>query len=233
VAKSNTYRNRLLVGMSEGDLDRLQPHLEPVSVEVRHSIEEIHKPISHVYFMEEGIASVVATAKDHTEIEVGLIGREGMSGIAVVMGDHRAPHKVYAQVPGCAQRMDAVALREALEASATLRPFLLKFALAFMVQTAHTAFANGRTTLEQRLARWLLMARDRLDGDEIPLTHELLSLMVAVRRPGVTEVVNNLEGRGLLSAARGQIVLRDRKGLEKVAGAFYGTPEAELRRLMN
>jgi CRP-like cAMP-binding protein len=170
--------------MPKGDLRLLEPHLEPLSVEIRHPFEKIGKPISHVYFMEEGIASVVAAGAGGDEIEVGLIGREGMTGIAVVMGGHRAPHKVYIQVRGRAQRMEVSALRGALETSATLQLFLLKFALAFMVQTAHTAFANGRATLEQRLARWILMARDRLDDDEIPLTHEFLSLMLAVRRPG-------------------------------------------------
>jgi CRP-like cAMP-binding protein len=229
----NPPRNRLLAGLSEDDSALLTPHLESISVEVRHPIEEINKPIKQIYFMEEGIASVVATGGGDKEIEVGLIGREGMSGIAVVMGNHRAPHKVYVQVRGHAQRLDVAALREALETSATLRPFLLKFAQTFMLQTTHTAIANGRANLEQRLARWLLMARDRLDGDELPLTHEFLALMLAVRRPGVTEAVQKLEERGLIGAGRGKILLRDRKGLEKVAGGFYGVPEAELKRLLN
>jgi CRP-like cAMP-binding protein len=129
--------------------------------------------------------------------------------------------------------MDASPLREALNASPTLRIFLLKFVQTFMVQTAHTAIANGRATVEQRLARWLLMARDRLDGDELPLTHEFLALMLAVRRPGVTEALQKLEGRRLLRAERGRITICDRKGLEKIAGALYGAPEAELRRLLN
>ena len=229
----NPNRNRLLAGLSEGDLGLLKPHLEPLPVEVRHSIEEINKPIKYIYFPEEGIISVVAAGTDGKEIEVGLIGREGMTGIVVVMGNHRAPHKVYVQVRGHAQRMNVAPLREALEASATLRPFLLKFAQAFMVQTSHTAIANGRGTLDQRLARWLLMARDRLDGNELPLTHEFLSLMLGVRRPGVTEAVQKLEERGVIGANRGHILLRDRKGLEKVAGGFYGAPEAELKRLLN
>jgi CRP-like cAMP-binding protein len=229
----NTHRNRLLAGMPQGDLSLLTPHLESLPVEVRHSIEEIGKPIKNIYFMDEGIASVVATGAGGNEIEVGLIGREGMTGIAVVLGTDRAPHKVYIQVRGSARRIDIAALHEVLDTSPTLRPFLLKFVQTFMVQTAHTAFANGRATLEQRLARWMLMARDRLDGDALPLTHEFLSLMLAVRRPGVTEAVKKLEGRGLLRASRGQILLLDRKGLEKVAGGFYGAPEAELKRLLN
>jgi CRP-like cAMP-binding protein len=101
-----------------------------------------------------------------------------------------------------------------------------------MVQTAHTAIANGRATIEERLARWVLMARDRLDDDEVPLTHEFLSLMLGVRRAGVTVALTALAKRGLLIATRGHIHVQDRKGLEKTAGAFYGVPESELRRLM-
>jgi CRP-like cAMP-binding protein len=101
-----------------------------------------------------------------------------------------------------------------------------------MIQTAHTAIANGRANVEERLARWVLMARDRLDDDELPLTHEFLSLMLRVRRAGVTLALNALEGLGLLRANRGHVTVQDRKGLEKFAGAYYGVPEAELRRLM-
>jgi CRP-like cAMP-binding protein len=196
-------------------------------------MEDRNKPIKHIYFMEEGIASVVAVANGDKEIEVGLIGREGMSGIVVVMGNHQSPHVTYVQVRGRAQRMGVAEFRAALEASATLKPLLLKFAQVFMVQTAHTAIANGRASVVERLARWVLMARDRLDGDEVELTHEFLALMLGVRRAGVTEALNALEERELLRPGRGKILVLNRKGLEKVAGGYYGVPEAELHRLMN
>jgi CRP-like cAMP-binding protein len=230
---SNPQRNRLLAALSPGDLALLHPHLESVALEVRHPIEDRNKPIQHIYFMEEGIASVVAVADDSKEIEVGLIGREGMSGIVVVMGNHRSPHKVYVQVRGRALRVGVAEFRTALDASATLKALLLRFAQAFMIQTAHTAIANGRANVEERLARWVLMARDRLDGDELPLTHEFLALMLGVRRAGVTVALNALEERALLRADRGRILMLNRKGLEKIAGGYYGVPEAELRRLMN
>jgi CRP-like cAMP-binding protein len=222
----------LLAALSPRDLGLLAPHLEGLDVAVRHSIEEVRRPIKHIYFMAEGIASVVATGLGDKEVEVGLIGREGMSGVVVVMGNHRAPHRTYVQVQGHALRIGVPEFRQALVASDTLRMFLLKFAQAFMVQTAHTAVANARANLEERLARWLLMARDRVDDEQVPLTHEFLSLMLGVRRAGVTEAVSALEGRGLIQGNRGHILVRDRKGLERVAGSYYGTPEAELRRLM-
>jgi CRP-like cAMP-binding protein len=178
------HRNRLLAALSPGDLALLEPHLQSLPVETRHSLENRNKPIKHIYFMEKGFASVVARGDDGNEIEVGLIGREGMSGMVVVMGNHQSPHHVYVQARGEAQRIKAARFREALGASETLRAFLLRFVQSFMVQTAHTAIANGRASLEKRLARWVLMARDRIEGDELPLTHEFLSLMLGVQRAG-------------------------------------------------
>jgi CRP-like cAMP-binding protein len=229
---SNSQRNHLLAALPPGDLDLLLPHLESMAVELRHPMEERSKPIRHVYFMQEGIASVVAVAGDGKEVEVGLIGREGMTGTFVLMGDNQSPHRTYVQVRGRAQRIAVKEFREAMERSGTLRSLLLRYVQAFTVQTTHTAIANARASLEQRLARWVLMAHDRVEDDELPLTHEFLSLMLAVRRPGVTVAVNELEGRGLLQANRGHLRIQDRKGIEKVAGGYYGVPEAELRRLM-
>ncbi len=109
---------------------------------------------------------------------------------------------------------------------------MLRFAQSFLIQATHTAISNGSAKLEERLARWLLMAHDRIDGDELPLIHDFLALMLGVRRPGVTVAIHSLEGQGLIEAARGVIRVIDRKGLEEVANASYGTPEAEYERLM-
>jgi CRP-like cAMP-binding protein len=117
--------------------------------------------------------------------------------------------------------------------SASLSALLLKFVQAFMIQTAHTAIANARAHLAERLARWILMAQDRLGADEIRLTHEFLALMLAVRRPGVTEVLAVLEGERMIRTERGLIVVRDREALINKAGEYYGTPEAEYRRLID
>jgi CRP-like cAMP-binding protein len=110
---------------------------------------------------------------------------------------------------------------------------MLKSAQAFMIQTAHTALANGRAKLEQRLARWLLMARDRLTTDAVPLTHEFLAVMLGVRRAGVTVAIHGFERRGLVTTRRGQLTLVNRAGIEQIAGSFYGTPETELKRLLD
>jgi CRP-like cAMP-binding protein len=138
----------------------------------------------------------------------------------------------YLQVAGEGQHITASALRKAIEASRTLHDGLLRYVQAFMVQTAHTAIANAQAKLSERLARWILMADDRIAGSKLPLTHEFLSLMLGVRRAGVTEALQSLSDRRLIKASRGEIFILNRKGVERVAGNFYGLPEAEYNRLV-
>jgi CRP-like cAMP-binding protein len=225
-------RNQLLAAMSASDLALLQAHLKPIAMPVFKDMEQPNRPIDTVYFMETGIASVVAVQPGETKVEVGLIGREGMTGIAVVLGGNQSPHSTYIQVAGEGQRIPAKELRNAMDASATLSNVLLKFVQAFMVQTAHTAIANARSRLDQRLARWILMAQDRTQNDTLPLTHEFLSLMLGVRRSGVTETLQSLKRRKLIDNRRNQIVVLDRRGIEQTAGNSYGVPEKEYRRLL-
>ena len=155
-----------------------------------------------------------------------------MSGIAVVLGGDQSPHSTYIQVAGEAQRTTINKLRKAMYASETLRGLLLKFAQAFMVQTAQTAIANARAHIDQRLARWILMAHDRTGDANLPLTHEFLALMLGVRRAGVTEALQSLKRKKLIDTGRNQIVLLNRKGIERAAGDSYGVPEKEYRRLI-
>ena len=226
-----TASNGLLAALSSADYALLKPHLRAAQLDLRHPVEQPNKPITQVYFVERGIVSVVAETREDAESEIGIIGREGMTGIQVVIGNDRSPHQTYVQIAGRAQRIEADRLRAAMKDSPTLRDRLLLFVPAFMAQTAHTALANGRATLEARLARWLLMAHDRLDGDEVPLTHDLLALMLSVRRAGVTEAIHKFEDARLVGAKRGVVIVMDRPGLKTVAKGFYGVPEAEYRRL--
>ena len=229
---SSPPRNQLLAAMSAADFASLQPHLKPVPMALLKDMERPNQQIETVYFMETGIASVVAVQPDETRVEVGLIGREGMSGMAVVLGGNQSPHATYIQVAGAGQRITAKELRKAMSASQTLHSVLLKFVQVFMVQTAHTAIANARANIDKRLARWILMAHDRTGDNTLPLTHEFLSLMLGVRRAGVTEALQSLRGRKLIENGRNKIVVRNRKGIERMAGGSYGTPEKEYRRLI-
>ncbi len=224
-------QNHMLSALSTADYARLAPHLSATRLGLRRSLEDANKPIKHVYFPEEGFVSVVAAGARDRQSEVGLIGREGMTGISVVMGDDRSPHLSYVQAAGRGQSMKADSLRQAMQDNPSIRILFLHFAQAFMVQAAHTAVANGRGNIEQRLARWLLMAHDRLDGNEIPLTHEFLALMLNVRRAGVTEALQGLSRKALISAGRGHIVVSDRAGLLACANGLYGIPESEYLRL--
>ena len=212
--------NRILSRLSPADLGLLEPHLEPADLPVHRPLEGRNKRIDYVYFIEAGFASVVANGSSKPSIEVGIIGREGMTGLAVVMGQQRASHETYVQAAGKAQRISAAKLREADERSNTLHRAMLNYAHAFLLQTTTTALANGRSKIEERLARWLLMAHDRLDG-ELPLTHEFLSLMLGVRRSGVTTALQALERKGLISRNRANIRILDRKGLEKQSNGTY------------
>jgi CRP-like cAMP-binding protein len=224
--------NRLLASLSTEDFDLLEPHLEVVTLGLRKSLERPNRRIDAVYFPEAGFASVVAVQSSGKEVEVGLIGREGMTGLPIVFGDHRSPHATYIQAPGTGTFMPATELRKAFQSSPSLRDSLLKFVQAFGVQTTHTAICNARSKLDVRLARWLLMAHDRIGEDTLRLTHEFLSLMLGVRRAGVTDALHGLREQGLISYGRGLITVENRKGMERKAGAAYGVPEAEYRRLI-
>ena len=229
---SSAFRNRLLTALSSDDLTSLQPDLQPLPLEKGKTLESANKKIENVYFPERGFASVVGgSGKASREVEVGIIGYEGMTGLPVIFGNHRSPLLTFIQGEGDGHRLPVDALRKAMTRSATLHALLLKYAQAFMMQTAHTAVANGRGTLEERLARWILMAQDRVESKDVPLTHEFLSIMLAVRRAGVTEALHELAHKGLIEHERGIIGVIDRKGLIECANGFYGTPEAEYERL--
>ena len=213
--------NRILSRLSRQDFALLEPHLEAVDLPVRKSLEARKKRIDQVYFIESGFASVVANGTSKPSIEVGIIGREGMTGLAIVLGHDRAQHETYIQVAGTGLRISAAKLREADERSMTLHRAMLRYAHAFLLQTTTTALANGRSKIEERLARWLLMADDRVDGDELPLTHEFLGMMLGTHRPGVTIAVQALEKAGLITARRSHITILDRKALEKRSNGTY------------
>jgi CRP-like cAMP-binding protein len=232
ILSQSTVHNRLLRAMSAEDFARLTPHFEPVTLSLKQVLVEPNQPIEHVHFMEGGLASVVAISTDNERLEVGHIGREGMTGEPVILLIDQTPHQTFIQVAGSGLRMRAEDLEAAMGASPSLKVLLLRWVQALMIQTAQSALANGRYTIQERLARWLLMCHDRLDGDDLPLTHEFLSLMLGVRRSGVTEALHVLEGVRIVKTSRGRIHLLDRGRLEEIAGGCHGLAEAEYGRLI-
>ena len=229
--KPSSSRNTLLQTLSTDDLTLLQPHLEVIALKRGDVIVEPNKPIQRVLFPEDMIASIVASTPNGRRIEVGIVGRDGVTSTSILHGADTTPHEIFTQVPGSASRLGVDDLRTALRDSPSLHEHLLRYAEAFNVQVAYTALSHGSYTIEERLARWLLMCHDRLDGDDLPLVHEFLSMMLGVRRPGVTIAVQTLEGTGAIKATRGHIIIRDREMLEEAANGSYGVPEAEYRRL--
>ncbi|MBA3446433.1 MAG: Crp/Fnr family transcriptional regulator [Pseudaminobacter sp.] len=231
-SQNHHYKNSLLRKMSADDLRLIEPHLERCLLPLKMPLEGFKTPIDFIYFFEAGIGSIVAGIPKGRETEVGLIGFEGMTGSAIVLGDHRATHDCYIQLAGQGFRMPVEALSEALSKSPTLRLFLLRFVHSLFTQTGYTALVNARSKLEDRLARWLLMCDDRVEGDRLTITHESLAIMLGVRRPGVTVAIQILEGKGLIRASRGEILIRDHEGLIALADGGYGEPEAEYQRLV-
>jgi CRP-like cAMP-binding protein len=228
----SAVQNRLLRLLPGPEFVLLQPRLEPVQLDVRHVLVVPNEPIEQLYFIEQGLGSVVATATDGSRLEVGLFGRDGISGTSTFLGVDRTPHETFMQMAGSGLRIETAALQELLVQCPALQTLLLKFVQVFTVQTAHTAVANGSYNIEQRLARWLLMSHDRVGEAELPLTHEFLAIMLAVRRSGVTVATQVLEGQHIIRAERGRITVLDRTKLEEAAGGSYGVPEAEYERLI-
>lgn len=216
----NTPRNGILAALSRTDLAP-QPHLEPVPLVFRQRLQSANRRIKTIYFPEGGLASVVAIGGgERRQAEVAVIGREGMTGVPIVLGAERSSCEIFMQVEGHGQCIAAEDLGKATEQSATLLRCLMRFVHVFAVQASYTALANARGNIEERLARWLLMAQDRLESDVLELTHEFLALMLGVRRAGVTTALGHFERRGVIETARGAVTVKDRDGLHECANGL-------------
>ena len=197
----------------------------------RQVLIEPNTPIAHVYFPEAGMSSVTNNSSGG-KIEVGVVGREGMVGLPIVLGIDRTPYEHFMQIAGHGWRIAVQDLEQAMAQSSSLHRHLLRYVQASHVQVSETAFANANSDVEARLARWLLMCHDRVEDDDIPLTHEFIAMMLGVRRPGVTVALHVLEGMQVIRAKRGLITVLDREKLEELADEAYGLSETEYTRLM-
>ena len=196
---SAARHNQLLASLKAADLALLRPALRPVELPLMTVLEEAGEPVKDVYFFQSGFASVVTG--DKIPIEIGLIGREGMTGLCIVMHDDRSVNRTFMQAGGTALTLSADRLRMALLDSPSLRASLLRYTHAFTVQTSQTALVNGRAKIEARLARWLLMAHDRFDHAPFPFTHNFIAMMLGVRRPG--SPMRSTSSRAITSSRRG------------------------------
>lgn len=224
--------NSILSSLSPSAFAAVACDLEAVDLPFRFRLQETNRHIKHVYFPESGLASVVATSgKDRRQAEIGIIGNEGLSGIAAILEASRSPCEIFMQIEGKGRRIEVGKLAVALDSNRDLRRSIAHAIHVFQVQSSFNALANAQGKIDERLSRWLLMAQDRVARATLEMTHEFLALMLGVRRAGVTVAMHQLELRGLISPVRGAVTIVDRKGLEEMASGLYGQPEAEFERL--
>jgi CRP-like cAMP-binding protein len=214
-------KNQLLVAMSQEDAGKFFSGLHPVSLPLRQIIYEVGAPLENVYFIEQGVASLLTTMTNGEKIEAGMIGSEGVVGLPVLLGREISGQHVIVQAPLTALRMEAADFKAAFEQSAAVRHIMLRYTATLLDIASQTAACNRLHSLKERCARWLLMMFDRLRSDEMPLTHELLSIMLGVRRTRVTEAAGELQRAGLIHYSRGLVSILDHPGLSATACECY------------
>jgi len=228
----HSSRNRLLARLAPEDEAALRPQLLDVKLEYNKILIEAGKPIEFVYFPRVGVASMVKNMADGNSAEVSTIGNEGLVGSPLLFGEDRGPGTVHMEVPGEGYRVPARAFRDLLARSPTLQSLMQRYAFALFNQTAQLVACTHFHEVEQRCARWMLMVQDRMPGDDFPLTHEVLSLMLGVRRSSVTVAAGRLSDAGLIDYRRGQVTVINRAGLEKRSCECYEAIKSEYTRLL-
>ena len=225
-------RNRLLASLPPDVLTALLPKLSSVVLTVRHAFYNSDSAIEAVFFPEAGMFSLVANLDDGTQAEVGIIGHEGMLGVSLLSGIETPFTDSMVQMPGSALRMATRDFRHEVDTNSSFRMLLFRYNEALQAQIMQTAACNGRHGLEQRLARWLLMAHDRADGDELPLTQEFVAMMLGVHRPSISVTAGILQRAGLIRYSGGRITLLDRPSLEAACCECYGAVQRRFATLL-
>jgi CRP-like cAMP-binding protein len=223
---SAVQKNRLLIEVPQEIFDRSFSELPVASLSLKQVLYEVGDPLEYVYFVEQGIVSVLVTMTNGSTIEVGMIGREGLVGLPILLGDDRSGQQVVVQAPGTALRMKASDCKAAFDESAAVRAIMLRYMGALFKIAAQTAACNQLHSLRERTARWLLMMYDRLQSDEMPLTHDFLSSMLGVRRTRVTETAGELQRSGMIVYRRGLVTILDFDKLKGTACECYRTTMA-------
>ncbi|HYG79831.1 MAG TPA: Crp/Fnr family transcriptional regulator [Pyrinomonadaceae bacterium] len=222
------FQNNILASLPPEEYERLAPHLEPVELPHGKVIQEAGGKITHVYFPERAMVSLVSHTPDGDSVEVGVVGFEGMVSISAILGVDKSPHEMLVQINNGALRLPVGALLDEFRRAGTLHDKLLRYTQGLLLQTSQVAACNARHTVSERLARWLLMSQDRCACEDLPFTHEFLSLMLGVRRAGVTEAALILQAEELIRYRRGHIKILDRQGLEDHACDCYEVVKAEF-----
>lgn len=226
-------RNLLLRAMRSGDLALLAPDLRRVDLRVDDVLVVPGEPIRTICFPDSGIVTLANVQEDGSRLGLGHFGYEGMAGWAVLLGSDLSVHEErVTAVGGPALAIPADRLLAACRASESLNALLLRFVQAFVVQLGRTISSSLTQPVDARLCRWALMGHDRIEGDEIEVTHKEIAVMLGIRRASVTDALHILEGDRLIRCQRGRVIVTDREGLRRIAGGTYGAAEAEYSRLI-
>ena len=223
--------NRLLAKLPGEELERLRPHFERVSLAHGDHVIVPDEPIRHVHFPLDCLLSLVTTMADGSSVESGTIGREGMSGVPVLLDAAQTTMPTFCQVPGDAVRLRADVFKEAYDRGGAARKLLNRYVHTVIVVGSHATACNRVHKLDQRFSKWLLMSSDGVGSGEVALTQEFLAIMLGVRRAGVTEAALEAQAAGLIEYRRGRIRILDRAGLERRACECYARTRSEYERL--
>ena len=224
--------NGLLAALPDVDLQRWLPQLEWVAMPLGQVMYESGHPLSHVYFPTSAIVSLLYVMENGASAEIAVVGNEGVVGISLFMGGESTPSRAVVQSAGEGFRLKAQAVKDEFNRAGPVMHLLLRYTQALITQMAQTAVCNRHHSLDQQLCRWLLLSLDRLPGNELVMTQELIANMLGVRREGVTDAALKLQKQGLIRYARGHITVLDRPGLEQRTCECYAVVKKEYDRLL-
>jgi len=232
VTVSDVKRNQLLAALSEVEMQRWLPLLEPLDLPLGQVLYESGRALSHVYFPTTAIVSLLFVLENGESAEIAVVGNEGVVGISLFMGGESTPSRAVVQSAGRGYRLSSSSIKEAFNRNGAVMHLMLRYTQALITQMAQTAVCNRHHTLDQQLCRWLLLSMDRLQGNELIMTQELIANMLGVRREGVTEAALKLQTAGMIKYARGHITVLDRPGLEQRTCECYAVVKKEYDRLL-
>jgi CRP-like cAMP-binding protein len=232
MSPSDPKTNHLLASLPSAEWRRLEPHLERVELPLGKVLYESGDTMRHVYFPTDTIVSLLYVMESGASAEIGVVGNEGIVGIALFMGGGSTPSRAVVQSAGEGLRLKAQIIKDEFDRSGPVMHLLLRYTQALITQMSQTAVCNRHHSLDQQLCRWLLLSLDRLQGTTLTMTQELIANMLGVRREGVTESALKLQRAGLINYARGHIAVLDRPGLEKRCCECYAVVKREYERLL-
>jgi CRP-like cAMP-binding protein len=225
------FSNYILSQLPPDEIDRVATSLEAIDLPRGFEIAAFDQRIEHVYFLEGGIGSIIAVSPNGQKLEAGMFGMEAFAPLPPAAGFDHSLHEVLVQSPGRGYRIEIEMFWNLMQQCSIFRDLLVKAAYRIATQVSYTALSNAVHQVDERLARWLLMCHDRVAGDQLFLTHDYISLLLAVRRPSVTTALHVLEGSGFIKNERRMITVVDRQAMEEFARDAYGTPEKTIRKL--